>query len=195
MSEVISALRRSEQDLTLYIAEGIPDEQALELARGQLDMLLAPLPLDGERLEIQPLFRERLRLVTAPDHPLALLPVIRTGDLARTRILSLQSSHHLHRQVAGLCVEHQMVLMRDYAGTGLDSLRQMAATGLAATFLPELYIRSEVGGTAGVVVLEVEGWRPTRSIAAAWREGAAYGQSFQAIAEYIRGEALAIIGE
>ena len=86
-----------------------------------------------------------------------------------------------------------MELLRDYDGTSLDSLRQMAATGLALTILPDLYIRSEVGGSAGVKVIEVEDWQPTRSIAAAWRRGAAYSDVYGMITECVRSEVSAIM--
>ena len=56
MSNVILALHRQQPGLRLYIREGIPDEQALELARGQLDMLLGPLPIAGEGAIVEPLF-------------------------------------------------------------------------------------------------------------------------------------------
>lgn len=193
MSEVISALHREQPGLRIYIREGIPDEQALELSRGQLDMLLSPLPIAGDDLAIEPLFRERLHLVAAPDHPLAQAARVTRADLRGIEILSLHSTHHLHRQVAGFCMELGMLLLRDYEGTSLDSLRQMAATGLALTILPDLYIRSEVGGSAGVKVLEVEDWQPTRSIAAVWRNGAAYDAVFRKIAECVAGEARAMM--
>lgn len=193
MSDVIYALHRNEPGLRLYIREGIPDEQALELTRGQLDMLLGPLPIAGDNLTVEPLFRERLFLVAAPDHPLAQKQALLKSDLRGIEILSLHSTHHLHRQVAGFCLELGMILLRDYEGTSLDSLRQMAGTGLALTVLPEFYIRSEVGGSFGVKVLEIEDWKPTRSIAAAWRRGAAYADAYRAIAECVRSQASSLM--
>lgn len=189
MSDVISALHRKQPHLRLYIREGIPQEQALELSRGQLDMLLGPLPIAGEDLEIEPLFRERLHIVAAPDHELANRPSIGKGDLVGTGVLSLHSAHHLHRQVAAFCTDLGMLLLRDYEGTSLDSLRQMAGTGLGLTVLPELYIRSEVGGSSGVRILAVDDWHPVRSIAAAWRRGAAYSDAYRTIAACIAEEA------
>lgn len=193
MSDVIAALHREQPGLRLYIREGIPDEQALELSRGQLDMLLGPMPIAGETLTVEPLFRERLRLVAAPDHPLARAPVLRKSDLQGASVLSLHSAHHLHRQVASACVDLGMTLLRDYEGTSLDSLRQMAATGLGLAALPDLYICSEVGGSAGVKVLDVEDWAPTRSIAAAWRQGAAYADAYREIAACVQRQAQAVL--
>ena len=47
MPGIIATLHRRFPDMRLYIREGIPDEQARELARGDLDMLLSPLSGNG----------------------------------------------------------------------------------------------------------------------------------------------------
>lgn len=195
MPPIVAALHREEPDLRLHIREGIPEEQALALSRGALDMLLGPLPIDGEDIEVQPLFRERLFVVAAPDHPLARRTKLAVADLAGAEVLSLDPRHHLHRQVAAICLALGMVLLRDYEGTSLDSVHQMAASGVGLAVLPELYIRSDVGGIAGVKVLEPQGWNFTRSIAAAWRSGAAYGDVYRTIAKRIEAEARPLLGE
>jgi LysR family hydrogen peroxide-inducible transcriptional activator len=191
---IVAALHREQPDLRLYIREGIPDDQALELARGQIDVLVGPLPINGEGLVLEPLFREPLRLVAPPDHPLARGRATR-ASLKGLPVLSLDRRHHLHRQVAELCAEHEMVLLRDYEGTSLDSLQQMVGSGLGLAILPECYIRSDSGGTVGVSLVEVEGWSPTRSIAAAWRSGAAYTDTYTAIARRVQEQARRLLGQ
>lgn len=194
MPPIIAALHREQPDLKLHIREGIPEEQALALSRGALDMLLGPLPIEGSDLEVEPLFRERLFLVAPSDHPLAMRSGLSLSDLKGLQVLSISRTHHLHHQVSTICAELGMDLLRDYEGTSLDSIHQMASSGLGLAVLPELYIRSDVGGRAGIDVLEPEGWEYTRSIAAAWRSGAAYGDAYRTIAERIRVEARAQIG-
>jgi len=193
MPPIIAALHRERPDLKLYIREGIPDDQALELARGQIDMLLGPLPIEGDSLTIEPLFREPLHLVAPPDHPLA-RGVAPREALAGVPILSLDQRHHLHRQVAGLCAEYRMQLLRDYEGTSLDAVQQMVGSGLGLAVLPRCYIRSDSGGTVGVALVDVGGWNATRSIAAAWRAGAAYAETFEMIARRVQDEARRVLG-
>lgn len=193
MPPIVAALHRERPDLKLYIREGIPDDQAQELARGQIDMLLGPLPIQGEGLTVEPLFRERFHLVAPVDHPVAQKP-LRREDLKGLPVLSLDQRHHLHRQVMLVCADYGMQLLRDYEGTSLDSIQQMVGSGLGFGILPDCYIRSEAGGTAGVRLLEVEGWNVSRSIAAAWRLGAAYADTFDMIARRIQAEARVIIG-
>jgi len=193
MPPIVAALHREQPELRMFVREGIPVDQALALSRGTLDMMLGPLPIDGGDLEVYPLFRERLFLVAPPDHSLAASSSLSTADLKGESVLSLDPRHHLHRQVATICDELGMTLLRDYEGTSLDSVHQMVASGLGLAILPEFYIRSAVGGLSGVVVIEPGGWTFTRSIAAAWRIGAAYDSEYRVIAERIQSEARTLI--
>lgn len=68
LSPIIAELHRIAPGLRLHVREGIPDDQALELARGNIDVVLGPMPIAGEGLTIEPLFREPLLLVAARDH-------------------------------------------------------------------------------------------------------------------------------
>ncbi|TCP96394.1 LysR family transcriptional regulator [Sphingomonas sp. PP-F2F-A104-K0414] len=192
---VISELARDHAGLRLYIREGIPDEQALELARGKLDMIVGPLPIHGDALSIEPLFREDLVLVSSPLHPLANRAFVSADDLRGAEVLSLDPRHHLHRQGVILCERYGMVLLRDYEGTSLDSLRQMAATGLGLAILPRLYLCSEVGGDAGVRILRPDGWNGHRTIAACWRENAPNGNLYAMIARRVSESAARIMSE
>ena len=203
MPPVIAALHRDRPDLRFYMREGIPDELAMELARGSIDMLLGPLPIEGEGLTIEPLLREPLLLAAPPDHPLArrsAAGALALSDLAGAPVLSLDRRHHLHRDVADQCRRHDMHLLRDYEGTSLDSVRQMVASGLGLGVLPALYVRSEIAPDGGeprddVALLRIEGWDATRSIAAAWRAQAGFADEYARIAATIAAAARARLAE
>ena len=186
LSPIIAELHRAAPGLRLYVREGIPDAQALALSRGDLDVLLGPLPIAGDDLEVEPLFREPLHLVGAVDSELATGHAIEPSMLAGRTLLSLDTRHHLHRQATGIAEAHGMALSPDYEGTSLDSLHQMAASGLGLTVLPGLYLSSDVGGSAGIAVLKVAGWKAHRSVALAWRRGASMVAAFRVIADHVQ---------
>jgi len=127
---IIARIHRQFPDTRLYIREGIPDEQVQDLLRGELDMLLSPLPVSGSRLHIEPLFREPLHVVAPPDHDLVQRDVVYQRDMSGTAFLGLEPRHHGYRQTRAICEEFDAHLLRDYEGTSLDSLRQMAGSGL-----------------------------------------------------------------
>lgn len=190
LSPIIAELHRTAPELRLYVREGIPDEQALELSRGNLDVLLGPLPINGDDLEVEPLFREPLRLVAAVDDELAAAAQVDPDALKGRALLTLDRRHHLHRQVAEIAAAYQMRLSPDYEGTSLDSLHQMAASGLGLTVLPALYLGSEVGGSTGLAPLKIRGWRAHRSVALAWRRASSMAPAFRLLAEQVRRSAI-----
>lgn len=184
LSPIIAELHRAAPSLKLYVREGIPDAQALALSRGDLDVLLSPLPVLGDDIHIEPLFREPLYLVAAVDSELAKKSV-NPSALAGQTLLSLDTRHHLHRQAREIALHYGMVLSLDYEGTSLDSLHQMVASGLGLAVLPELYLRSDVGGSAGLAVLNFVGWNAYRSVALAWRRGASMEAAFRLISDQL----------
>lgn len=195
MPGIVAALHRAYPDMRLYVRDGIPDEQARDLARGDLDMILSPLPVSGSDLHIEPLFREPLHIVCPPDHALAGAGTVNKRDMAGVGILSLDHRHHAHRQARDICSELGADLLEDYQGTSLDALRQMCGSGLGFAILPEFYLRSEVGGEDMVHRIALTDWHASRSIAAVWREGAAFSDNYQIIANAIATEARRILSE
>ncbi|MGB7409202.1 MAG: LysR substrate-binding domain-containing protein, partial [Pontixanthobacter sp.] len=194
MPFAVVRLHRDYPDLRLYIREGIPADHFADLRNGRIDMMLSPTTPTTSEFHIEALFREPMNLVGAPDHPLlnkTKKPTYR--DFHGEPVLSLEQRHPSYRQSVDICERLGAEILRDYEGTSLDSLRQMAGSGLGLAILPELYLRSETGGEDMVRRFDVEGWSETRSIAAIWREGAAFTESYGIIADIIATEAREIL--
>ncbi|MEE4350371.1 MAG: hydrogen peroxide-inducible genes activator [Pacificimonas sp.] len=186
LPRVISRLHEKEPSLRFHVREGIPNEQQLDLARGRLDVVITPLPADGHALMIEPIFREPLILVAATDHPLAALnKALGPDELDGHQLLNIDNRHHHARQTAEFAKRTGLEILPDYEGTSLDSLQQMAASGLGLAMLPEIYLRSDAGGMAGLVRLKLADAPPYRSIAAAWREGSAFEDGYHRLAKTI----------
>lgn len=185
MPKVIQALHARHPDLRLFIREGIPALQQADLAAGKLDMILSPMPITGRGVHVEPLFREPLRIVAPPDDPLLSLNTLRAADFAGRTFLTLDHRHHYHRQLEDVCAKLGATILADYEGTSLDALQQMAGSGVGLALLPELYIRSEAGGLDVVRVAEPSGWAEYRSVAAAWRSGAAHVELYKEVAQMV----------
>lgn len=193
LSPVIVELHQQMPELRIHIRQGIPSQQAADLATGQIDLYLGPLPIADGLLTVEPLFREPMRLVVARDHALAGRQSLQPSDLFGLPILSIDQRHHYHRQVSQLADEYGMRLAADYEGTSLDTLRQMAVSGLGAALLPDLYLASDAGGSAGLAILDVEGWRAYRSICLAWRQSSTTGEIYRRIGQIIDATARAAL--
>ena len=186
LPHIVAHLHRNHPSLKLYVRDGAPRDLEHELSEGLHDMILAQLPMIGSELIVERLFREPLRLVVASDHPLARIDNLTTKHLQDLNILSLTPNYHLHDQIVNLCKDYGANLVRDYEGTSLDALRQMVGMGMGATFLPALYIRSEIRARSEVVVKEIKGKKIYRSIGLVWRKSGARTKAYAEMVSIIR---------
>jgi len=200
MPHVVRDLHRSHPDLRLYIREAAPRDLMRQLNDGAHDLILTQLPVTGATFQVERLFREPLSVALPADHPLTERDGLDNQDLGEETVLSLSPAYTLHDQLSALCAETGAHLSRDYEGTSLDALRQMVAMGMGLTFLPALYVRSEIEwrATGDVVTRPFRGRRFSRSIGLVWRKNsgaiAAYERLAQSIRETARGFPELVIG-
>ena len=187
MPHVVSNLRASHPDLRIYIREAAPRDLLRELHDGVHDLILTQLPVSGATLSQARLFREPLAVAMPAEHPLAARETLDSDDLTDKTILSLSPAYALYDMISALCVETGAHLSRDYEGTSLDALRQMVAMNMGLTFLPALYVESEIQGRArDVVTRPFRGRRFARSIGLVWRASSGAAPAYERLAAAIR---------
>jgi len=170
LPSLIASLHKQWPELKLSVREHAPEQLEARLIQGDLDLVIAQLPIKGHRLQTMLLFEEPLLLAVSPDHPLAKHSKVQKNMLKGQRILAMESGYHLREQVAALCYEYEAELLRDFEGTSLDTLRHMAGMGLGMAFLPALYVHSEIAGRNDVRVLRLASQEPYRQIGLAFRK-------------------------
>lgn len=186
LPNILPELHSSYPNLKLYVREGLPQALLGGLEDGNLDLLFFPLPVSGGDLEVLRLFREPLLVAVSREHPLAKQTKASKTDLQGQTVLTLEQGHRLHDQVSDLCREFGAELSLDYEGTSLDTLRQMVGLGMGISFLPALYVRSEVVDDGQVVVLPLTPSSPHRTIGMIWRRQSSRGQEYADFARLIR---------
>jgi LysR family hydrogen peroxide-inducible transcriptional activator len=186
LPHILPELHRAYPELKLYVREGMPEDLLQALMQGNLDLLMHPVPVPENAVSSLRLFREPLVVALAREHPLAAKSTIRPGDLKGETILALEKGHRLHDQVRVLCEQFGATLSLDFEGTSLDTLRQMVAMGMGLTFLPALYVRSEIAAAGDVVVRSLGGKAPARTVGMIWRRQSARSTHYEALGNHIR---------
>ena len=197
LSVAMPDLRARFPQLQLHVREDRTDGLIRALTEGAHDLALLPAPLpDAARAGLvqMHLLREPLHVVLPVDHRLARQDVIAPAALAGEMVLSMDRDHGLGAQTARLCAAVGAQHRTDFAGTSLDTLRQMVATGMGISLLPALYIRSEVTREQAVVARPLSDGAPSRDITLLWRETAPRAAGYARIGEALR-ETLAPWGE
>ncbi|MEM8552374.1 MAG: LysR substrate-binding domain-containing protein [Pseudomonadota bacterium] len=187
LPRVVGALHQNYPQMGLHVREGAADDLEFELTEGRYDAILTQLPVRSPDLEVEPIFSEALAAVVASDHPFAALSNLSNDHLSGIPILTLGQSYGLHTQVRALCSESGARLLQNYEGTSLDGLRQMAGMGMGVTFLPALYIRSEIAGRDGdVTVVRFRKHSYRRVVALAWRRSTGPMALVKVLAQQLR---------
>ena len=189
LPHIVPDLHANYPNLKLYVQEGKPHDLQMDLQAGAFDLVMSPLPIKHSNLEVERLFREPLQVVAAPDHPLASVGGIDRSDLAGQHVLAIEKGHHLHDQVVEICDDFNAILLRDYEGTSLDTLRLMVGMGVGLAFLPALYVRSEIGERGELSVLQLKAPNLYRQIGLTWRRRSVHAPLFRDIARMIRSTA------
>lgn len=185
MPHVVARLHRDHPTLKLHVREGFPDDLMRDLASGKHDAVLVQLPVARNDFIIERLFREALLLVMAADDPLAGREVIDMADLAGRGLLTLSPRYKMAEQILALGQGVGAHVLRDYEGTSLDAVRQMAGMGMGLALLPSLYIRAEVRDEHDVVVRPIRGHDLYRELGLVWRRGAGRAAAFQHLAAIV----------
>ena len=183
---LVARLHREHPALRVHVREGLPTALASGLASGVHDLILAQLPVTGGAFHSERLFREPLHVAMASDHPLGAKAILAPADLRGTSLLTLLPEYRLAEQIAAIAVAVGADVLRDYEGTSLDAIRQMAGMGMGLALLPELYVRQEIRAGDDVVVRPIKGSRYYRDIGLLWRQGAGRAPAYTLIATLLR---------
>lgn len=169
LSLAMPDLRRNFPDLRIYVREDQLENLPQKLSDGTHDVLLLPEDPEQPDFTSARLMREPLYLVLPAEHRLARLQRVPPEELAGETILTMERGHRLHDRIGRLCDQVGAIHASDYAGTTLDTLRQMVATGMGISLLPALYVRSDVMREKLVVARPLTRDAPLRNITMVWR--------------------------
>jgi LysR family transcriptional regulator, hydrogen peroxide-inducible genes activator len=185
LPKLVSQLHRAKPNLRVHVREGLPNELIQMLTEAEHDVVLVQLPIHEPGLHVERLFRDPLLVAMAPEDPLASKEAIETSDLEGRGLLTLLPQYRLSDQIQSLAHTAGAHVRRDYEGTSLDAIRQMAGLGMGLAILPQLYVRQEVRGN-DVVVKPFAGGRIYREIGLVWRKGAGLSPRYQSFAELLK---------
>jgi LysR family hydrogen peroxide-inducible transcriptional activator len=187
---VAAKLRKQLPRLELMLYEYQTDVMLEKLNSGEIDVgiLALPVPMDG--LDSYELYKEPFMVAMPSGHRLEKRASIKVDDLHDETLLLLEDGHCLRDQALEICSGSGVNEKQDFRATSLETLRQMVASGVGITLLPELAGRGAYGNARGVVIRPFAKPVPTRTIGAVWRKSSARRPVIMALAQQIEAHAL-----
>ena len=163
--------------LELKVRETQTAALVTELAAGDLDAVIAALPLAGDGIEVQTLFEDPFLLASPADDPL------RAADprsLPPDRLLLLEEGHCLREQALGAC---ELSDLSTFGATSLTTLLLLVAHGQGITLLPRM--AADELSDPRVSVRPFADPQPKRTIVMAWRTASPRKRKLKEIAARI----------
>ena len=190
LPNVATKLRKHLPRLELMLYEYQTDVMLEKLHSGEIDVgiLALPVPLDG--LDSYELYKEPFTVALPAHHRLSGRSSIKVDDLRDETLLLLEDGHCLRDQALDICSGTDVHEKQDFRATSLETLRQMVASGIGITLLPELAGRGAYGAARGVTIKPFVKPVPTRTIGAVWRKSSARREVILALAKQIETHAL-----
>lgn len=178
-------LKRAYPKLRLILREDLTANLVERLAAGLLDAAALALPYDLPGMETIDIGEDPFWLATSTDDRLSKKKLVRRDDLDACNLLLLEDGHCLREHAIEACNLRRPDAAA-YGATSLFTLTQMVRSGLGATLLPEMAVRSGLADAAGLIAIPFARPAPARRIGVAWRKGSGRRDEAQAIAATLK---------
>ena len=191
MPHIVPALQNAFPDLERFLYEAQTHQLLEQLETGRLDCAIVASVRETEPFIEVPLFKERMLLAVAENHPWAKEQTIPMSMLKDHEMLMLDDGHCLRNQALGYCFTAGAKENSHFQATSLETLRNMVAANAGMTLMPELAVLSE-GERGGVKYLPCQP-EPSRDVILVYRPGSPLRARYERIAEAIANSVKSIL--
>ncbi|WP_247997577.1 hydrogen peroxide-inducible genes activator [Brucella tritici] len=181
---LIPLLRERHPSFRLQLRESITAKLLDELLAGEIDAIVAALPIDDERLAQRKLFDDRFLIATSTNDQTVLSSPMTQDNVALDRLLLLEEGHCMRDQALAVCSLPSQRQLVKYGATSMTTLLQMVSHGMGLTLIPEIAVRAEARSNH-MRIVPFEGDQPKREIALFWRRQSMRRKDFQALGDCI----------
>lgn len=185
LPELVPLLRKAAPNMPLSIEENLTGNLAPLLRHGEIDVAIIALPFVLPGVKTRVLYEETFRVVVPNGHPWCKRKRVKPSELGQENLLMLNTGHCFRDQVLEACPGQAPDALTDgRAGSSLETIRAMVASGLGVSVLPCSALGKPYQ-TKSIHVLEFDGDIPSRKVALAWREGFGRGKAIEVLANAI----------
>ncbi len=184
LPELISAMRRTAPQMTLYIEESMTALLADYLKYGTVDAIIVALPFDLPGIETQALYDEPFRVVVPRGHAWARRKRIAAEEVRGDNVLVLKAGNCFREQVLDACPDISHAEGSLHQGHSIETIRCMVASGYGISVLPAGALIGPYR-TDMVHAIPFAGQEPARRVALAWRRGFTRPEAIAALVEAV----------
>lgn len=185
LPDLIPILRKRAPAMPLAIEENLTGNLAPMLRDGELDAVLIALPFALPGVKTRVVYEEPFSVVVPEGHKWGSRRDVKPQELSGENLLVLNNGHCFREQVLEACPgQSNTALPEGRAGSSLETIRNMVASGLGVSVLPASALTARYA-TKLLKVVPFASPVPTRKVALAWRASFDRPAAIELLAESI----------
>ncbi len=185
---LIPHLRAHHPRLHLELREAVTAALIEDLRLGQLDLVIAALPVEADGLQASFLFRDRFLIACGDNEEAILDSPMSQEDVDINRLLLLEEGHCMREQALAVCQAGSGRRIVNYGATSMTTLIEMVTHGLGLTLIPEIAVQAE-SQRPTLRILPFADPQPAREIGLISRSSTNRNGDFEAFAAAVRASA------
>jgi LysR family hydrogen peroxide-inducible transcriptional activator len=172
--------------MPLIIEENLTGNLAPMLREGELDVVIIALPFALPGVKTEAVYEEPFSVVVPEGHRWSGRKSVKPSELSEENMLVLNAGHCFREQVLEACPgQANTALPEGRAGSSLETIRNMVASGLGVSVLPASALVPRYASRL-LKVVPFAAPVPSRKVALAWRSSFDRPLAVEALAEAIR---------
>ena len=173
-------------ELRLSVRETVTSTLVEEVVAGELDAIVASLPLHNDELEEVSSFEDAFLLAAPSGSQHAKQSPALAELISADELLLLEDGHCIRDQALAVCHAIDPRRLRSFGATSFSTLLQLVAAGHGVTLLPELAVDAGIVADARLAVTRFAAPEPSRTIGVAWRRSSPRERDFRALVGLVR---------
>ena len=171
--------------LRLTVRETVTRTLVAEVTSGNLDAIVASVPLGFDELAEKSAFEDRFILAVPAGSAHATRSPALAELISTDELLLLEDGHCLRDQALAVCASIDPRRLRSYGATSLATVLHLVAAGQGITFVPEIAADTALRSDPRVTLVRFADPQPRRTVGVAWRRSSPRTADFEALATLV----------
>lgn len=181
---ILPMIKEAFPRLELFLYELQTHQLVMQLASGHLDCGLLAFCKETEPFIEVPIFNEKMQLAVSNQHEWADKTEVTLDQLKDREMLLLDDGNCLRDQALDYCLSVGGTENTHYQASSLETLRNMVASGVGITLIPELAVEADVSDKLTYIPFKEP--QPFRSIGMIYRPGSPLRVRYESLAKEIK---------
>jgi DNA-binding transcriptional LysR family regulator len=144
LPRVIKRFRSLYPQVDIRVSTGGAVALQQQIREHHLDLALLTLPIAARDLEVRPVLKEEMVVVTAPGHPLLRERLVDATGLGRYPFITYEAGSNTRRVIEAFLLEQQVAMDVAMETENVEIIKAMVGNGLGVSIIPYAAVAKDV---------------------------------------------------